>query len=116
MIMMIEIEYGSDNGGEWTSRYRCTFHLPIDWCRRMLVPEFATGVDVQYNNCRGPGQTDVPRRLTTKSWHSKDAIAVFVAWHYSIINLDLPTPTVLGFRLAYVFTFTCDPYNHAEQQ
>jgi len=39
MIMMIEIEYGSDDDGEWTSRYRCTFHLPIDWCRRLLVPE-----------------------------------------------------------------------------
>lgn len=66
------------------------------------------------NNRRGPGQTDVP--IDHESWHSKDAITVFVAWHYSIINLDLPTPTVLGFRLAYVFTVTCDPYNHAGQQ
>ena len=40
MIIMIEIEYGSGDDGEWTSRYRCTFHLP-------MVPEFATGVDLQ---------------------------------------------------------------------
>lgn len=71
MTIMIEIEYGSGDDGEWTSRIDISIGAEDCWSLSLRRGSIS-------NNRRGPGQTDVP--IDHESWHSKDAITVCL-WH-----------------------------------